>query len=135
MQHNWITQLEPIILEFRDGEEPLDSDEVERLIDILRAKINLHEGNITEEEYECEMERGHTSDMIGDFLVLWGCTDDEIAHYDGAELDDSFPEMVINRGYVWLPKYEKWVNKNARVNEEGETILNYLIKEAQNDSL
>lgn len=49
---DWMKQLLPIIEEYRDGTEPLDGDEVERLIDVIRAKINLHEGNITEEEYE-----------------------------------------------------------------------------------
>ena len=50
--NNWTEQLVPIILEYRDGsDEPLDGDDVDRLVDILRAKINLHEGNITEEEY------------------------------------------------------------------------------------
>jgi uncharacterized membrane protein len=49
----WIEQLQPIIEEYKDGsDEPLDGDEVDRLIDIIKAKINLHEGNITEEEYE-----------------------------------------------------------------------------------
>lgn len=50
--NNWTEQLAPIIFEYRDGsDEPLDGDDVDRLVDILRAKINLHEGNITEEEY------------------------------------------------------------------------------------
>ena len=49
--NNWTEQLAPIILEYRDGGEPLDGDDVDRLVDILRTKINLHEGNITEEEY------------------------------------------------------------------------------------
>jgi hypothetical protein len=44
--------LEEIILEYRDGEEPLDGDSVDALTEILKAKINLHEGNITEQEYE-----------------------------------------------------------------------------------
>ena len=49
---NWIKQLEPIIKEWKDGdEEPLDGDSVERLSEIIKAKINLSEGNITEEEY------------------------------------------------------------------------------------
>lgn len=41
------------ILEFRsdDCDTPLDGDEVDKLVEILRAKINLHEGNITEDEY------------------------------------------------------------------------------------
>lgn len=31
--------------------EPLDEDEVDRLTEVLRAKLNLINGNITEEEY------------------------------------------------------------------------------------
>ena len=49
--NNWIEQLTPIIVEYRDGDEPLDGDEVDRLCDIIKAKINLQEGNITEREY------------------------------------------------------------------------------------
>ena len=49
---NWIKQLEPIIKEWKGGdEEPLDGDSVERLSEIIEAMINLSEGNITEEEY------------------------------------------------------------------------------------
>lgn len=47
--------LEQIILEYKDDYNdnvPLDGDEVNDLIRILRAKINLHEGNITQEEYD-----------------------------------------------------------------------------------
>lgn len=56
---NWIKQLEPIIIEYREGtaiqpernvNEPLDGDEVEDLIRIIRDKINFHEGNITQED-------------------------------------------------------------------------------------
>lgn len=47
----WIKQLMPIIIEYRDGIEPLDGDSVDRLCDIIKAKINLNEGNITESEY------------------------------------------------------------------------------------
>jgi hypothetical protein len=51
--NSWIEQLEPIIKEYMDGsDEPMDGDEVDDLCVILRAKINLHQGNITEEEYE-----------------------------------------------------------------------------------
>jgi len=46
------TPLMDIIKEYKDGsEEALDGDEVDRLIEHLRNKINLQEGNITEEEY------------------------------------------------------------------------------------
>lgn len=49
---SWIKQLLPIIEEYKDGNnEPLDGDEVDDLIEIIRAKINLQEGNMTEEEY------------------------------------------------------------------------------------
>jgi len=50
---NWIEQLLPIITEYKDGsDEPLDGDEVDDLCEIIKAKINLQEGNITEAEYE-----------------------------------------------------------------------------------
>lgn len=56
---NWIEQLLPIIEEYRGGavsfandeNEPLDGDEVDDLCKIIKAKINLQEGNITEQEY------------------------------------------------------------------------------------
>lgn len=51
--------LEQIIEEYRGGSVsfaedenlPLTTDEVYDLAYIIKAKINLHEGNITEEEY------------------------------------------------------------------------------------
>jgi hypothetical protein len=57
--NNWIEQLLPIIEEYRgsavsfanDENEPLDGDEVDDLCKIIKAKINLQEGNITEQEY------------------------------------------------------------------------------------
>lgn len=50
---DWINQLEPIILEYRgEDNDPLDGDAVDRICEIIKAKINLHEGNITESEYE-----------------------------------------------------------------------------------
>lgn len=56
---NWIEQLEPIILEYKDGnDELLSIDEVDELIHIIKAKINLKEGNITEVEYNTILDRG-----------------------------------------------------------------------------
>ena len=50
--NNWIEYLLPIIEEYKDGNnEPLDGDEVDNLLKIIGAKINLQEGNITEQEY------------------------------------------------------------------------------------
>ena len=47
-----IDQLLPLINEYKSGsDEPLDGDEVDSLCEIIKAMINLHEGNITEEEY------------------------------------------------------------------------------------
>jgi len=48
----WIKQLIPLIDEYKDGDkDPLDGDEVDALCDIIKAKINLHQGNITEKEF------------------------------------------------------------------------------------
>ena len=45
-----------IIEEYKEGDNtPLDGDEVYRLTQIIKAKINLQEGNILEEEYEQEL--------------------------------------------------------------------------------
>ncbi len=47
--------LSDIIEEYKGGddiEEPLDGDDVDDLVKIIKAKINLHEGNITQEEYD-----------------------------------------------------------------------------------
>ena len=38
--------------EFTWEEEPLDGDEVDRLVEHLRNKLNLINGNITREEYD-----------------------------------------------------------------------------------
>ena len=49
----WMNEISTIIEEYKDGTtEPLDGDESEDLAHIIKAKINLHEGNITESEYD-----------------------------------------------------------------------------------
>jgi len=50
---SWIDQLLPIRNEYMDGcvDEPMDGDDVDELCKIIKAKLNLHEGNITEKEY------------------------------------------------------------------------------------
>lgn len=53
MRKSFEKPLIEIIKEYKDGsEEPLDGDEVDRLTEHLRNKINLFEGNITQEEYD-----------------------------------------------------------------------------------
>ena len=51
MKHNkWIEmKLGEIATEYGEG-EPLDGDDVDDLMKILKIKVNLHQGNITEEE-------------------------------------------------------------------------------------
>jgi hypothetical protein len=50
---NWIDLLRPIIKDFKsDKNEPLNHSEVERLSMIIRFKIDLEEGNISDEELE-----------------------------------------------------------------------------------
>jgi len=45
-------QLQPIIDEFKDGDEThLTPEEVEHLVFIIKAKINLMEGLITDKEF------------------------------------------------------------------------------------
>jgi len=50
---DWITQLLPIIEEFKDGDDTsLDSEEVEKLSLIIRLKIDVHQENISDKELE-----------------------------------------------------------------------------------
>ncbi|MEW6687418.1 MAG: hypothetical protein AB1393_14635 [Candidatus Edwardsbacteria bacterium] len=49
----WLDELKSIITDYKEGsDEPLDGDEVDRLIEHIRNRINLHEGNITDAEFE-----------------------------------------------------------------------------------
>jgi hypothetical protein len=55
--NSWIEQLEPIIEEYKDGDDtPLTSEEVERLALIIRFKIDVREGNISDEDIEKAIE-------------------------------------------------------------------------------
>ena len=50
---SWIEQLRPIIKDFKEGNNsPLKPEEVERLSLIIRFKIDLDEGNISEDGLE-----------------------------------------------------------------------------------
>ena len=54
---SWIEQLEPIIEEYKDGDDtPLTSEEVERLALIIRFKIDVREGNISDSDIEKAIE-------------------------------------------------------------------------------
>lgn len=48
----WEKELLAIINDYKNGSnEALDGDEVERLTNIIKGKINFQEGNITLDEY------------------------------------------------------------------------------------
>lgn len=57
MNKDWLNMsILEIIEEYKEGDTtPLDGDEVYRLAQIIKAKINLQEGNILQEEYEQEL--------------------------------------------------------------------------------
>ena len=51
---DWEDHLSKILNDYKEGNttEPLDGDEVDKLTEIIRARLNLIEGNITWEEYD-----------------------------------------------------------------------------------
>lgn len=55
---SWTKQLLPIIEEYKDGDldVKLSLEDVANLCLIIKAKINLQEGNITEEQYHAELD-------------------------------------------------------------------------------
>ena len=53
MMNDWLEQLQPIIDEYKDGDDmPLSPDEVERLALIIRFKIDVNQGNVSVEEMQ-----------------------------------------------------------------------------------
>ena len=69
--NSWITQLAPIIEEFAGGkkalnEESLDGDQIESLCNIIKLKIRLNQGNITQREYEKGMDSPNHIDLATD---------------------------------------------------------------------
>jgi len=48
----WAEELSSILFDWKEGsDEPLDGDEVDRLAEVIRAKLNYMEGNCTWDEY------------------------------------------------------------------------------------
>ena len=66
MHKDWLNMsILEIIEEYKEGDNtPLDGDEVYRLTQIIKAKINLQEGNILEEEYEQELNNIYNKEFI-----------------------------------------------------------------------
>jgi len=53
MMNDWLEQLQPIIDEYKDGDDmPLSPDEVKRLALIIRFKIDVNQGNVSVEEMQ-----------------------------------------------------------------------------------
>jgi|TARA_B100001079_G_C16247569_1_gene441805 hypothetical protein len=53
LDKSWIEQLKPIIKDFKNGNnDPLTPQEVERLTLLIRLKIDIEEGNISNEDLE-----------------------------------------------------------------------------------
>jgi len=79
-----------ILNEYKDGDdEPLDVDSVERLSEIIKAKLNFFEGNIAEKEYEEVLDNltkkevrlikiNTTAFEEEDFMLLTDLTDEEV---------------------------------------------------------
>jgi hypothetical protein len=82
-----------ILAEFKGGDdEPLDGDGVERVSEIIKAKLNLFEGNITQEEYDAILDSSEdrekddirvvkintTAFKEEDFYLLTDLSDEEI---------------------------------------------------------
>ena len=58
---SWIDHLRPIIKEFKNGgNDPLTPQEVERLSMLIRFKIDLEEGNISNKDLEYTSENRPT---------------------------------------------------------------------------
>lgn len=55
---DWADHLGAILNDYKEGfgDEPLDGDGVDELTEIIRARLNLIEGNMTWDEY-CEWEQ------------------------------------------------------------------------------
>lgn len=49
---DWMIHLQPIVNDFKDGEESLTSEDVDWLMTTLRCKIEYNEGLISKEKYD-----------------------------------------------------------------------------------
>ena len=130
---NWISQILPIINEYKDGDTtPLDNASVDVLCNIIKAKINLQEGNITDAEYETILDNLHPEYvyvMVGNEDATSSFTDlgtnatdedkdnffDEYAHdyevgkYRKDILDLSLLEAIENWGSYIILNEEQYI--------------------------
>lgn len=85
--------------------EPLDGDEVDRLTEHLRNRLNLINGNITKEEYDdLEEQQPDKYDIakevrIEDFKNAMECMDfspDDYTEKELTEMFDTFEDLLAN---------------------------------------
>lgn len=103
---NWTEQLQPIIDEYKDGDDtPLDWDSVDELAYIIKAKINLQEGNLTPEEYEERLNLGAVEVSAIQYASHYLCDEDMIEALNlikvQAEIDDDMPLDDVEGIVVW----------------------------------
>lgn len=102
---SWTKQLLPIIEEYKDGDldVKLSLEDVANLCLIIKAKINLQEGNITEEEYHVELDKpNHVFIVVGSDSTLR-----EIQNTTISELNEEDMENFVNgiEGCFEVAKY------------------------------
>lgn len=64
-----------------------------------------------------------TKEVIQQFIGKYGQTDDELSAALGTDADDGFSELAIGLGYVWLPEYAVWIDKNTSWSKTSEDIF------------
>ena len=91
-EYAWTEELRKIINDYKEGspDEPLDGDEVETLVNHLRNKINLMEGNITWDEYLEQEEKDDKTIKISVEQFLDG--------HNWEELEEAIKEVLVNFG-------------------------------------
>tara|TARA_R110000744_G_scaffold180637_1_gene299626 strand:- start:225 stop:440 length:216 start_codon:yes stop_codon:yes gene_type:complete len=50
-KNDWLNYLKPIIDDFKDGEDKMSEEDINWLVNIIKAKIRFNEGLITELDY------------------------------------------------------------------------------------
>jgi len=111
--NNWIEQLLPIRNEYMDGnDEPMDGDDVDDLVKIIRAKLNLHEGNIDEKEYNkiLDSKRGETGEEA--IIVLT-----EVHTSDKKNITEEQKDQLVDLDLVWFDG-GKWSFSHCKAFED-----------------
>lgn len=86
-------ELRLIVNQYKEssGDEPLDGDEVDKLVEHLRNGINLMEGNLTEDEYLELEEKGHDG-------VIKICVENNLDSEHWEEIEDVIRDALIEYG-------------------------------------